>query len=153
MEKLQIKITAIVLLFSLFFPVFSSAQTKAGLPDVEIPKTIDVVLEEGQEVGEQILQALPKAVMGLWNNRVIPVWKGMLDWAEEILWGKYFLPFFKGIWQQFTTFSEEKRPQLKEEFAKEKQEIEEGLKSGISKAGKGLWQRFLDLFRDDEDEN
>jgi len=149
------KYVATTILLGLIFPVFLSAQTPqdTGLPNAEIPESIEEAVREGQEVGGQILEELPGVLTNLWDNRVIPVWTKMFDWAVEVLWGKYFFPFVKNIWQQITAFFEEKRPQLEEEFAKEKQEIKEGLKQGAAKVGQGLWQRFLDLFRDENVEN
>ena len=153
MKKLQKKIIVITLLCSLFFPILSSAQTKIELPHAELPETFEEALEEGQEVGGQIAGKLPETVKNIWDTRVIPIWTKMFDWAKKVLWEKYTAPFLSNIWNQFTTFSEEKRPQLEEEFAKEKQEIKEGLQSAASKAGKGLWQRFFDLFRDENEDN
>jgi len=65
-------------------------------------------------------------------------------------WEENIVSKFENIWSKITGKIEEKRPELERELEKEKQEIKEGLQQGAKEAGKGLWQRFLDLFRDDK---
>ena len=131
---------SIILLLFIAVPVFTFA--------TEIPDTIDEAVEESREAGGKILDKLPNAVGNLWNENVLPLWKNMLGGAVSF-WEKSIVSKFKNIWQVIIGKVEEKKPELERELEKEKQEIREDLQQGAAKAAKSLFQRFLDLFRDD----
>jgi len=140
-------------------PVFVGAQADTastipglGVPQAEIPETIDEAVKESKELGEEVSQKLPNAVRKIWDNEVIPFWQNMFNWIEEKIWGNFLEPVVQDIIDRFKNFSEERRPILEQELEKEKEELKEGLREGASQAKESLWQRFLDLFRDDASE-
>ena len=132
---------SILLLLFVSIPVFGFA--------AEIPDTIDEAIEESKEKGGEILEELPQAVKNLSDQEILPVWKRMFGSVTNF-WEKNIASKFKNIWQGILGKIEEKKPELERELEKEKQEIKEELQEGAVKAGKSLWQRFLDLFRDDK---
>ena len=132
---------SIILLLFIAMPVFAFA--------AEIPDTIDEAVEESREVGGKIFDKLPDAVGNLWNENVLPVWKNMLEGTISF-WEKNIVSKFKNIWQIIRGKVEEKKPELERELEKEKQEIKEDLQKGAAKAAKNLFERFLDLFRDEK---
>ena len=135
------KIFSIILLLFIAMPAFAYA--------AEIPDTIDEAVEESREVGGKIFDKLPDAVGNLWNENVLPVWKNMLEGTVSF-WEKNIVSKFKNIWQIIIGKVEEKKPELERELEKEKQEIKEDLQKGAAKAAKNLFERFLNLFRDDK---
>jgi len=134
------KFFSIIILVFFAIPAFAFA--------AEIPDTIDEAVEESREVGGKILEKLPQEVENLVDKEVLPVWQKMLDGAVSF-WKENIASKFENIWQKIVGKVEEKRPELEREIEKEKQEIKDDLKGGAAKASNSLWQRFLDLFRDD----
>ena len=132
---------SIILLLIFAIPIFAYA--------AEIPETVDQAIEESKEIGEKIFDKLPQEVENLLDKEVLPIWQRMLDSAVGF-WEKNIASKLKNIWQKILGKIEEKKPELQQEIEKEKQEIKDDLKGGAVKAGKSLFQRFLDLFRDEK---
>lgn len=135
---------SIIVLLLFTMPVFAFS--------AEIPATVDEAVEESKEVGGKILEELPQEVENLIDKEVLPVWQRMLDNAVGF-WEKSIAAKFENVWQIIIGKVKEKKPELERELEKEKQEIKDDLKGGAVKAGKSLFERFLDLFRDDKPSN
>ena len=89
----------------------------------EQPQTI----EEVKGLGMKILTALPGAVKKVWQEEVLPVWLKMWNWAR---------PEIEPWWQKFLDLLGKETPDLREEFQKEKKEMQ-----------KDLWERFKELLK------
>jgi len=70
--------------------------------------------------------------------------KQTTNWLKD-LWQNYIYPWLKIIWNKIYSFLakevEQRKPEVKEEFKKETQEMKEE----IPKAGESLWQRLQEL--------
>jgi len=99
--------------------------------------------EEAKSLGERILIGLPEALKKPWQEALV-VWERMLGWFKNF-WRSYISPWLKIIWQKIYSLLgkevEKRKPEIQEEFEKEKQEM----KGEIPKIGKSLWQRFKEL--------
>jgi len=124
-QKSKIKnIVICLLVLSLVLPSLCLAQ---GL---EQPKT----MEEAESLGMKILTALPDAVKKIWQTEALPFLLKMWNWAKNI-WNNYIGYQVENLWQKFLNLiGKETSPNLKEEFQKEKTEMQ-----------KDLWHRFKDL--------
>ena len=115
-----------LLILGLVLPSLCLAQ---GL---EQPKT----MEEAESLGMKILTALPDAVKKVWQTEALPFLLKMWGWAKNI-WDTYLGYKVENLWQKFLNLlGKETSPNLKEEFQKEKKEME-----------KDLWDRFKDLLK------
>ena len=101
------------------------------------PETI----EEAQRVGEDVLWGLPGALEDVWQEAKI-IWGGMFDWIR-INTGFWFEDLWYRIKSTITKEVEDRKPEVNEEFEREKEELKEEL----PKAGKSLWQKFIELIR------
>ncbi len=105
--------------------------------EVKAPET----LEEAGNIVERIFWGFPDVLKKVWKEALI-IWDRMLDWVRGNI-----LPWLKGIWNKITGFLakevEERKPAVKEEFEKEKEEM----KREIPKVSKSLWERFKELIR------
>lgn len=132
-------------------PLFVSAQdTSTGTPRFEVPDTIREAAAQTETAGKRILSELWDAVHGLWRDRVIPIWGGMLQWTKETVWEQYMLPAGYRITDEMKRLLgrevEKRTPIIKEQLQEEKEEITEEVKTQASRAGTSIWQRFLSLF-------
>ena len=131
-------------------PVFVSAQTESKL---QVPETIDQAKEGVLNIGDKIIAAIPGAIVGIWENEVVPAWKAMWSWVKEEVWQKRVQPALETLIDKVKGFVgleiEKRKPLLEQEFEQEKQELKEDIKTYGKSAGKGLWERFLGLFREE----
>ena len=125
-------------------PVFAFAQT-----GIKVPDTLGEAKEQTQKVGKEIVSDLPGVIENIWDNEVLPVWRDMLNWTKETLWGIYIFPFFDDLWKRTMVIvgkeAEKRKPIIGQELEKEKQEIKQDLRNQSLNAGKSLWQRFKEL--------
>jgi len=98
---------------------------------VEQPKT----MEEAESLGMKILTALPGAAKKVWQEEAMPFLLKMWNWAKGI-WDTYIGYRVGNLWQKVLDLLGKEKPDLKEEFQKEKEEME-----------KDLWDRFKDLLK------
>lgn len=89
----------------------------------EQPKTV----EETKGLVMEILTGLPGAVKKVWQDEAKPLIIKIWSWARG---------FLEPWWQKFLDLLGKETPDIKEEFQKEKKEMQ-----------KDLWQRFKDLIQ------
>jgi len=132
-------------------PVFAFAQDTQGDRMLEVPETLDEAKEESIKVGNKIASALPTIVENLWNTRVTPVWSNMWNWTQTTLWEQKMQPIVQNLtdWakQLIGREVEQKRPIIEQALQEEKQELAQDVRTYGKAIGKGLWERFLDLFQ------
>ena len=104
------------------FSGFAKAEEKAG------EKTIGI--------GD--LKSFSGAFQGIWQGAV-GVWNKIFEGVKNF-WNKHIKPFFINLWNKEIKI---KRPEIKEELEKEKEEI----KTEIPKASKTIWGKFKDLIK------
>ena len=106
-------------------PTFTLAQ---GL---EQPQTI----EEAESLGLKILTALPGAVKKAWQEEALPLILKMWHWAKNV-WDSYLSSWVNDLWKKLLNLVGKESPDIKQEFQKEKQEMQQD-----------LWDRFKDLLK------
>jgi hypothetical protein len=102
-------------------------------------------LEELKAAGQRALNALPDFFKG--------IWQGFLGFCSKVwnffknIWDSYIFPFLDNLWHKTIGKEIEKRkPVIKEEFQKEKEEAKEEIKANLPTA-KSLWERFKELIK------
>ena len=104
-------------------------------------------------IGDKIIAAIPGVIAGIWENEVIPAWKAMLSWVKEEVWQKRVKPALETLIDKIREFLdreiEKRKPLVEQEFEQEKQELKQDIENYGKDAGKGLWERFQALFRDE----
>lgn len=124
-------IITILVLLGFILPIFSFAQWEK--PPLNITETPEKVLEV-------IKTALPGIIKQIWQEEVLPIWQKMWNWVKTNIWERYFKLFFqKEI--------EKRKPTIREEFEKEKQETKESAKTEVPQALKSLWEKFKELIK------
>ena len=124
-----------IIITLLVIGVSGGSGVAAFVSAAEVPDTLQEAKEETEAMAKNIASGFLDAVKNIWNNEVIPVWQGMLNWTKEVLWDKYILGFFK-----------KSKPIIEQELEEEKQEIKEEVRAQGSKAWQDLWSRFKALF-------
>jgi gas vesicle protein len=100
-------------------------------PQLQVPTTIEGTKESLLNIGDQVIAAIPRAIASIWSNQVIPAWKGLGKWLKTEVWEERILPAFE------------------QELKKEKEELRQDIEQAGKEAGKGIWERFQALFRED----
>jgi len=113
MKKYLAVISIIILMTNL--PLIVLAQEEA-------PKTVG----EAKNLGTGILERLPGTIKDIFYNQALPLWRKMWVWTE---------PKIQILWEKLWGFTGEKTPDVKVEFQKEKEEMQND-----------LWERFKALF-------
>ena len=143
-----------LILMGLILPSFS-----LGLePPIEPPETIGETKELIEKGGQKIVEETPGIIKEIWRDEVLPIWGKMWDWFKG-LWQSRIQPLFSNLW--YSTLKpqiqsliqkakgligreiEERTPEIKEEFEKEKEEMIEQ----VPEVSQSLWQRFKELFK------
>jgi len=136
------KILLSILLIGLIMPSLSRAAP-------EIPETI----EEGEEIIKEILEKstreIPKTMEESWKNEVLPKWKKMAQtWSNW--WDNTIQPWFIKIINKIKTLLgqevEKRKPQIEEDFQKEKEELLQNIGKKEYKT-KSIWERIKELFK------
>ena len=134
--------------FVLPIPITASAQ---GDPQLQAPGTIEEAKEGILNIGDTIMEAIPRVIANIWNTQVTPVWKRMGEWAQKEVLEKRVLPALKKVTDKAKTLIgqkvEERKPIIEQELEKEKQELKKDIQEEGEKAKHGLWERFKALFR------
>lgn len=118
----------LLLIIGLVLPSFCLAQEGTQ----QIPQT----MEEAKGLSMKILTALPDATKKVWQEQAWPFILEMWDWAQGP-WNQYIKPQVEIWWQKFLDLLGKETPaDLKEEFQKEKEEMQED-----------IWNRFKDLLK------
>lgn len=105
----------------------------SGFVLAEVPKAPQT-FKEAETMGKEILWGFPQALRKPWQEAVA-VWGKMGGWFGNF-WNSYISLWLSDVWQK-------RKPEVKEEFEKEKQEMRED----VFKGTKTLWQRFKELIR------
>ena len=139
-----------ILLSSITLPLFAFAQED---PKFQAPDTIDAAKQGVLDIGDKVIAAIPGVIAGIWKNEVIPAWKAMLSWVREEVWQKRVKPALETLIDKIKEFFgreiEKRKPLVEQEFEQEKQELKQDIENYGKDAGKGLWERFQALFRDE----
>ncbi len=126
------KTILILILINILFlsPVFSLAQKNIS----QAPESF----EEAESLGRKFIENLPQIAK--------EGFKDLISWIKKI-WTSHVFPGLKWIWHKLISFLdinvEERKPAIKEEFKKEKEEI----KQEIPRVGESLWKRFKELIK------
>jgi hypothetical protein len=118
-----------LIICGLVLPIFALSQG-------EMPQAPETV-EEASGLGLKILGGLPDAIKKVWVEQALPIWQGMWNWVK---------PYLEPWWQKFLSFWSKKKPELKGEFQKEKQEMKEDLPN-VPGQTKSMWERFKNFWR------
>lgn len=115
----------------------------AESPGPRQPDTVQEAGEWGKEIGTKTLEESA----GIFGKTVLPVWRGMADWAMRI-WQDSVLPVLGGAkeWVLSWIVQESETRGIPEEFEAEKREVADDLKKQSERARDALWDRFLLLF-------
>ena len=124
-NTLLYKIVMILSIISLILPAFSLAE--GGAP--QAPQT----MAEAESLGMKILNALPSAINKVWQEEARPLLLKMWSWAKNI-WDSYLASQVDSLWRKFLHLLGKESPDIKQEFQKEKQEMEQD-----------FWQKFREL--------
>jgi len=113
--------------------------------DASEPPRAPETLKEAKSLGERFIKGFPKAFSDAWQEGLV-VWRKVGDWFKN-LWCSYISSWFKNIWFKINSFLErrveEKKPDIKQGFEEEKQEMREE----IPKTGKSLWDKLKELIK------
>jgi len=94
--------------------------------------------EEAESLGRKFIENMPQIIK--------EGFKDLMGWIKKI-WASYVFPGLKWVWHKLVSFLdinvEERKPAIKEEFKKEREEI----KQEIPRVGKSLWKRFKELIK------
>jgi len=115
----------LLLILGLVLPNFCFSQENA----LQVPQTVD----EAKSLSMKILSALPGATKKVWQEEAWPFILKMWDWARGF-WDSYLGSKVTSLWQKFFKLLGKDTPDLKKEFQKEKEEMEQD-----------FWQRFKEL--------
>ena len=142
--------TFFILLLSIVLPTFGLAQTD---PVFRAPDTIEGAKEGVLNIGDKVMEAIPRAIAKIWNEEVIPLWRRMGEWIKTEVWNKRISPALQTITDRVKELLgqevEKRTPIIKQELKKEKEELQQELKGGAQGTATGLWERFRALFRKD----
>ena len=137
-------ILLLIFIFTITLGVFPIA-AKAQLSSIQAPETI----EEAEEFGIQILQALPNSMRETWETQVLPLWTSMWNIAKNI-WDATVSSWIQGLWDQalslFGQEIESRKPLFEQEFQREKEQLVQEIEEKLPESGKTLWgilKRFL----------
>jgi len=144
-------ISGLVVPFFVFVPTPNLAWGIARAEPISPPET----LEETREIGERILETVPKELPGvlerIWKGEVLPIWRRIYNWAKKNLWDPYIWPFFQNIWQRiqaiFRKEIRERKEIIEEELERKKEEFKKEMKEEVPKVTKSIWQRFKELIK------
>jgi len=111
---------------------------------VQGPETI----EEAQEFGIQFLQALPQAMKDVWDKEALPFFQKFWDWTINV-WNTQIFHRVESQWQKmlsfFTQEIEQRKPDIEERLAEEKQKLQQEIEQKLPEGGKTLWQLIKGL--------
>lgn len=114
---------------------FSFAQEKT----IQAPETLEEAKEMGEKGIEESKKKLPGIIEKIWKEEVLPLWRRMYEWFYDNIWSKTKTWFQGEVYPRTKEELEQRKQIIKEDFPKEKQELEEELPT--------LWGRFLELIR------
>ncbi|MBI2098464.1 MAG: hypothetical protein HYT49_02265 [Candidatus Wildermuthbacteria bacterium] len=142
--------TFLIIFLSIVVPTFGLAQTD---PVFQAPDTIEGAKEGVLNIGDKIIEAIPRAIAKTWNDEVIPLWRRMGEWIKAEVWEKRISPTLQTITDRVKELLgqevEKRTPIIQQELEKEKEELQQELKGGAQGTATGLWERFRTLFHKD----
>jgi hypothetical protein len=132
-------VIAIIIFIAL--PVLTFGQS------VSVPENPQQVKEMGDKAITIVENQGAGIIKDIFKNEVLPVWKKMFTWAKTRFWDNKLETKFSNLWktskQVVNTEVQERKPEVKEEFQKEKQE----LKTEAPVVGKSLWEKFKEIIK------
>ncbi|MFA4998971.1 MAG: hypothetical protein WC514_03040 [Candidatus Paceibacterota bacterium] len=114
-------------------PAFSLAQNETAT----VPENWEEIKDLGQKGLEQS-KGLPQILENIFKNDVLPVWEKMYSWFKTNILSKLSPSVQKEI--------EERKPVIKEEFQKEKEEIRGDLPNAKTTL-MNLWQKIKEILK------
>ncbi|MFH1366044.1 MAG: hypothetical protein ABIG99_01500 [Patescibacteria group bacterium] len=109
-----------------FVTILIASIAIASFPLISLAQEAPQNMEEAKTFGKNILERLPGAMKDVWHNKALPIWGSMWNWAK---------PKVQSLLEKLWGLTNQDMPDVKEEFQKEKQEMQ-----------KDLWERFKALF-------
>ncbi len=134
--------------FALFLAISTAILASFSLVRAQNEPAVRLLASTGgmEDIGLKALKFIPEFLKS--------IWRGVVDFCRSVfndlknIWNSYVFPFFDNLWQK-TLGKEikERKPVIKEEFQKEKQEMQEEIKAGLQGKFKSLWERFKELIK------
>lgn len=126
-----------LLVTCLILPILVFAQFQPISP----PGTLQEAREIGERGFKEGIEKLPGILEKIWKEEVLPIWRGMYNWAKKNIWDLYIFPLFKKEVKQ-------KKEVFKKELEKEKKELKEEIKVEIfPETFKSLWQELREFIK------
>ncbi|MFH1657285.1 MAG: hypothetical protein ABH919_02355 [bacterium] len=139
MKKLYKIIISLSILSAVILPIHSLAEAEKP---TEAPETIE---EAGSFMGN-FVNKIPQAFGAAWE-KAKEIWAG--TWVKW--WNESIKPWGEDVWREICRFFgqevEERKPLIKEEFEKEKQEMKEDLAEETARGQKTLWEWVKELLK------
>lgn len=130
--KISLLITSIIFLSSF---IYNNGFALAAQNNVSVP-TVPNTINEAEMAVWKIISSLPKVLMEIGRDVFRKV---------ESFWNTHIKSYVVSFWNKiknfFTKKVDIKKPEVKQELEKEKQEM----KIEIPKAGKNLWEKFKEI--------
>ncbi|HCM36965.1 MAG TPA: hypothetical protein DIS53_03510 [Candidatus Wildermuthbacteria bacterium] len=140
----------LALLASFALPTSIFAQ---GDPIFRAPDTLEGVKEDVLNIGDKVLQAIPRIIGRIWSEQVLPAWRKMGNWAKEEIWEKRVSPALQTIGDRIKELlgrEVEKRTESAQESLEEQgEELTGELREQTERAKQSIWERFKALFQMD----
>ena len=133
-------------------PAISFSQS-SDPTNLKAPETIEEAKEGILNIGDKVAEGIPGIVASIWEDEILPLAKKMATFAKEEIWERRLKPLGARLRQEIGNLLgeevEKRKPLIEEELEQEKQEVKEEFKEQAGEAGKGLWERFRGLFREE----
>ena len=152
-----IKFVSIFIFISIIFPFVTLAQvdqvvtsTSSTSAPLELPENFS----QSKNFIVPLLKKLPSISIGIFKQRVEPVWRKMAYRAKNS-WSRFWYSYLKPkiqvlidkIVQDLNLKFKEKEPQIKENFQKQKKIIGQDIQKQIPGIKKTIWQRIKELLK------
>jgi hypothetical protein len=132
------KILATVIFLNILFFGFISVVQAQEPHVVQLPNSID----EAKTMGQGILPSIPGILKNIGNDG-FAILKDIFNFVKNS-WNKYIYPEIK---KYIIPSTGQKDINLKEEFNKEKEEMQQSAKTEGPKAAQGLWDKIKGIGR------
>lgn len=121
-----------ILFFSFFLPQIALAQELPSPP---------ATIEDVKAFGLKIINALPRAMLSVWQEQAMPILRSLWSLTQKPL---------QGAWDQILRIFEnelgKRKPDIEKEFQKEKEEIKSDIPNTID-ASRSFLERFRELLK------
>lgn len=107
----------------------------ASFPLTILAQAMPQTMEEAATFGMNILERLPNAIKDAWYNQALPLWWNMWVWTKGF-WASTLGSKVQNLWEKLWGLTGQETPDIKGEFQKETQEMQQD-----------LWERFKGLIK------